>query len=267
MRGSVKLIILGDVVAKIGRQAVADVLPRWGKKYKADAVIANVENLAHGKGITKKTLAELKEAGVAAFTGGNHLWRKHDPASDDIRGEFSVACPANDPRTIPPLRWQTIKTKGGTLFILSLEGQLAMHDEGLTSPFIAFDSLYAEMGTPKMLIVDLHAELTSEKGAFGHYTDGRASVVYGTHTHIPTADTRILPDGTGFITDVGMTGSDDSVLGVEKHIIMKRFLGEKQTFEYPEQGPAWINAIFCELDPKTGHCTMIEQLQEKLIIK
>ncbi|MBI4091041.1 MAG: YmdB family metallophosphoesterase [Candidatus Komeilibacteria bacterium] len=262
----IKLILIGDVVAKLGRKVLAEILPMLQKKYKPDAVIANIENLAHGKGVTKKTLTELSELGVTAFTGGNHAWKKEDPTSDEIRGSFALALPANDPRTVALLASASLKVAGETLHIISLEGQLGMNEEGIGSPFLAFDQLYDGFGKPKLLLLDFHAEMTSEKGAMGFYADGRASVVYGTHTHIPTADARILAGGTGFITDIGMTGSNDSVLGVDKHVIIDRFLGNKKTFEYPESGPSWLNAIYCELDPKTGHCTMIKQVQEYLTI-
>lgn len=262
----IKLILIGDVVAKLGRRVLAETLTALKKKYAPDAIIANIENLAHGTGVTKKTLTELSELGVAAFTGGNHAWKKEDPAGDEIRGNFALALPANDPRTVPQLASASLTVAGETLHIVSLEGQLGMNEEGIGSPFLAFDELYDRLGKPKLLLLDFHAEMTSEKGAMGFYADGRASVVYGTHTHIPTADARILSGGTGFITDIGMTGSNDSVLGVDKSIIIDRFLGNKKTFEYPEDGPAWLNAIYCELDPKTGHCTMIEQVQEYLTI-
>ena len=262
-----KLILIGDVVAKLGRRVLAQTLPALKKKYKPDAIIANVENLAHGSGVTKKTLTELSSLGISAFTGGNHSWKKDDPASDEIRGSFALALPANDPRTIPQLASSSLAIGKAALHIISLEGQLEMNEEGIGSPFLAFDQLYDQLGKPKLLLLDFHAELTSEKGAMGFYADGRASVVYGTHTHIPTADARILASGTGFITDIGMTGSNDSVLGVDKSVIIDRFLGNKKTFEYPEDGPAWLNAIYCELDPKTGHCTMIKQVQEYLTIK
>lgn len=262
----IKLILIGDVVAKLGRRVLAKVLPALQKKYKPDAIIANIENLTHGKGVTAKTLTELSELGITAFTGGNHAWKKEDPASDEIRGNFTLALPANDPRTIQPLSRQSIEVNGATLHILNLEGQLEMGEEGIENPFTTFDALYEKLGQPKLLLLDFHAEITSEKVAMGYYTDGRASVVYGTHTHVPTADARILAGGTGFISDIGMTGSNDSVLGVDKSIIIDRFLGIKKTFEYPEVGPSWLNAIYSELDPKTGHCTMIKQVQEYLTI-
>lgn len=266
MRGKIRLILIGDVVAKLGRKALRDTLREWQGKFKPHAVIANVENLAHGKGVTKKSLEELRIAGVTAFTGGNHVWQREDPLGEELHS-LNLALPANDPRTPETSQWISLPLGKEKLFVLNLLGQVMMPDATTENPFLTFDRLYNAMGKPHLLVVDLHAEVTSEKVAFGYYVDGRASVVYGTHTHIPTADTRTLAGGTGYITDIGMTGSNDSVLGVGKETIIKRFVhSEKLPFDYPENGPAWVNAIYCELDPATGRCISIKQIAKKFTI-
>ncbi|MDP2815866.1 MAG: YmdB family metallophosphoesterase, partial [Rectinemataceae bacterium] len=150
---TIKLLLIGDVVAKLGRHVLAEALPTLQKKYKPDAIIANVENLAHGKGVTVKTLRELSDLGISAFTGGNHAWKKEDPASDEIRGRFPIALPANDPRTIQPLASTSIEVAGETLHIINLLGQLEMGEEGIASPFSAFDTLYDRLGEPKFLLL------------------------------------------------------------------------------------------------------------------
>ncbi len=267
MPGNIRILILGDVVAKIGRRAVREILPLWKKKFAPDAIIANVENLAHGKGITESSLKELRDAGVTVCTAGNHVWHKEDPQKDSIRQILPIVLAANDSRTDAHARWHKLLLGNTELFVVNLQGQVFMADE-FENPFLVFDKLYDEMGRPKHLIVDLHAEATSEKVAFGYYADGRASLVYGTHTHIPTADERILPDGCGYITDCGMVGARESVLGVAKETIIKRFLGQgKEVFIFPENGPAWVNALLCELDEKTGKCIQLKRLAETIIIK
>lgn len=267
MRGKLTLLFIGDVVGRIGRRAVEETIPRLKKKYAPDCIIANVENLAHGKGVSENTLSEMKRAGIDAFTGGNHIWSKADPTDPAIQNIRPLAIPANDPRTPPEFQIQKIPCGASTLTLINLLGQFEMHDEGIANPYTTFDTLYEEAGNPPVCIVDFHAEATSEKVAFGFHADGRASVVFGTHTHIPTADERILPGGTGYITDVGMTGSNDSVLGVSKKVILDRFVnGGKATFEYPEVGPAWVNAVWCELDKNTGKCVKLERIQEHLTI-
>jgi len=268
MPNKISFILLGDIVGKIGRSVIHNVIPKWKTKYRPDAIIANVENLAHGKGITEKTLAEMQEAGITAFTSGDHAWKKQDPAATAELLDAKIALPSNHPSTPTDYRWQTAMVADQKVFVLNLLGQVFMTDVGAKNPFTHFDSVFEEMGKPKFLLVDLHAEATSEKVAFGYYTDGRASVVYGTHTHIPTADTRIMEKGTGYQTDVGMTGSNASVLGVDKDVILNRFLEtEKETFIYPESGPAWANGLYVELDAETGTCTKIQRIEEILTIK
>lgn len=263
----IKILFFGDIVGKIGRRAVAQIIPQWKTKYQPDIILANVENLAHGKGVTVKSLTEMKEAGIDAFTGGNHVWSKEDPNSTEITEQFSLALPANSPLTSADRRWKTIKIDNKELYLLNLLGQFQMEGTETTNPFIAFDEIYEAMGKPTLLLVDFHAETTSEKVAMGLFLNGRASAVLGSHTHIPTADARILNQGTGYITDLGMAGGQDTVLGVKSDIIINRFKGEHiGPFDWPENGPATISAIYLELDPSTGHCLQIEPLHATITV-
>ncbi|MFH0873924.1 MAG: TIGR00282 family metallophosphoesterase [Candidatus Komeilibacteria bacterium] len=263
---SLKIIFFGDVVGKLGRRAVITILPQWKKKYKPDLVIANVENLAHGKGITAKTLTELKTAGVTVFTGGNHVYGKEDPTDPELMANFSLALPANMIKTPDNLRYQKILSNQLELYVVNFLGQFQIESDGSTNPFLEFDKLYDELGRPKLLLLDFHAEATSEKVAFGLYCDGRASAIIGTHTHIPTADARILLGGSGYISDVGMVGGLNTVLGVKADIIINRFKGETTSFDWPENGEAIINAVYLELDSKTGHCLQITPLQANITV-
>ncbi len=267
MPANIKVLVIGDIVAKLGRSVMQQVLPELKEELQPDLIIANVENLSHGKGVMLKHLQELKDLGVNVFTGGNHVWSKENPLDDSIRAIAPFSLPANDPRTTPPFRFQTISINSVQLTIMNLLGTFEMYNETITNPFVAFDELYEQLHQPKFLIVDFHAEATSEKNAFGFHCDGRASAVVGTHTHVPTADERILAGGTGYISDMGMTGSNDSVLGVAKNVIIKRFLGtEKLSFDYPNTGPAWLNGVSLELDANTGKCATIKRIQKTLTI-
>lgn len=264
---TIRVLILGDIVAKIGRAAATIAIKQWKKEFYPDLILGNIENLTHGKGVSAKALLEMRAAGLMIGTGGNHVWSKEDPNLDTITQALPLALPANDSRIGTSGRYQEHTVGQSKIIVLNLLGQAAMHDTTTANPFLYFDGFYEKMGKPKHLIVDFHTELTSEKVAFGYHVDGRASVVYGTHTHVPTADARILAGGTGYITDIGMTGSDDSVLGVSKEVIIKRFLGTaKDSFVYPESGPAQANAIFAELDEKKGTCKTIQQVAIKMAV-
>jgi metallophosphoesterase (TIGR00282 family) len=220
-----KILIFGDVVAKPGRKAIAAVLPQWKKEHAPDLVLANVENLAHGVGASAKTLAELTNAGVDVFTSGNHIWGKDVvPILDDPNG--MLLRPANYPPGNPGRGSTSLTVNGRTVVIINLLGRVFFR-ESVDCPFRTADALLSklvEVGPRPIMLVDFHAEATSEKIAMGHYLDGRVTAIYGTHTHIPTADARILPKGTAYITDVGMVGLRESIIGADKDSILKMFL-------------------------------------------
>jgi len=243
-----KILFFGDIVGKIGRRGVAKILPEWKELHQPDVVIANAENLAHGAGITKSTIEEMQTAGIDFFTSGNHVWDKH--IGDELLNAFNpiIIRPANfNNKAGIGLRELEINEK--KLLIINIQAQVFMHDE-VENPFHTMDTLLSEYA-PKnydAIFVDFHGEATSEKVSMGWHLDGRVSVLVGTHTHIPTADARILPDGTAYITDVGLNGARNSVIGVEKETVLNRFTkGEKTRFEYAEKGLCDINAVLVEV--------------------
>ncbi len=259
-----KILFFGDIIGKIGRQAIKKVLPELRKKYEPDLVIANVENLAHGKGVTEKTLKEMMEVNIDAFTSGNHIINKGDYKKILEDKNYPLVRPANYPPNVPGRQYLKIRHKNKNVYIINLIGRV-FFKENFDCPFRKFDELYKLLKLKKndIIIVDFHAEATSEKNAFGFYVDGRASAVLGTHTHIPTADEKILAGGTGYITDVGMTGPLDSVLGVKKEGILKTFLtqiGNKH--EMIETGKVVINAVIVEIDKKNGKCKNIKRIKK-----
>jgi len=258
-----KILFFGDIVGKIGRKAMAKALPELKEKYQPDVVIANVENLAHGKGVTAKTLTEVKEAGVDLLTSGNHVWKKEDVAKAICESGTCLVTPTNDPRTPKGQGYKVLKIGELKLFVVNLLGRVFINEEDLRCPFKEIDQILGEQNTKDFnaIIVDLHAEATSEKIAMGWYLDGKISAVLGTHTHVPTADYKILPQGTGYVTDVGMVGPVESVLGVKKDIIIEKFLTDSAiVFKIPEAGEVEINAIYLEIDDKTKFATKIEKV-------
>jgi len=262
------VLFLGDIVGKIGRAAVKQSLASLKKKYQPDIVLANVENLAHGKGITAKTLTEMKGAGIDGFTSGNHVWKKEEIGPAVLASGVKLATPANDPRTPEKGGFIELAVGSKKLLVVNLLGRVYMSEEDLRCPFKEIDSILSgRMDFSGPVIVDLHAEATSEKVAMGWYLDGRVAGVLGTHTHIPTADCKILPRGTAYVTDVGMVGPVDSVLGVKKELIIEKFLTDGPiVFKMPETGAVEINAVFLEIDEATNLATRFEKVQQTVEI-
>ena len=261
-----KLLFIGDIVGKIGRLAVAAILPDLLSEHKPDLVIANVENLAHGKGITAKTLTEILDAGVDVCTSGNHILNKPEGRELLAAVGTKVIRPANFPTQSPGQGELLVQIARERLLIVNLVGQVFMKEGATyTNPFTGLDAILDAHKDQDLagIFVDFHAEVTSEKVAMGWYADGRVSAVVGTHTHVPTADQRILPDGTAYITDVGMTGARDSVIGMEREPIVARFAsGETGTGPagIPESGAVVLNAVLVELDPASRKALRIERL-------
>lgn len=256
----------------MGRRSLTAILPELRREYRPDVVLANAENLAHGLGMTERTFQEVIDAGVTLLTGGNHVWDKPEGIEILRRPDPLVIRPANYPPGAPGVGWKTISVDGKMVLVVNLLGRVMMKDL-VDNPFRAFDATLTEAalagnGTEApIVIVDFHGEITSERNAFGWYADGRASIVYGTHTHIPTADQRILPKGTAFVTDVGMTGGRDTVLGVDPATaIPQHVTGIGRRFLWPESGVAWIHAILADVDASTGRATHIERLYREVTI-
>ena len=252
-----KLLFVGDVVGGIGRRTMAALLPDLVDQHRPDFVVVNGENAAGGVGITEKTARELLELGADAITLGNHAYR-HREAYDFLDREQRVVRPANYPKGSPGRGHTVVERDGMRLGVVNLSGMVFM--EAVRSPFSEVDALLAELGDRvDALVVDMHAEATSEKVAMGWHVDGRATAVLGTHTHVPTADARVLPGGTAYVTDVGMTGPRGGVIGVKREQAIERFLTLTHVrFETSADDP-WLNAVLIEADGE-GRATSIEQL-------
>lgn len=243
-----KVLFIGDIIGRLGRQALKDLVPELRKKHRLDLVVANIENLAHGKGVTKSTFAEVSDIGIDAFTGGNHTW-KHQEVIELLKSDsHRLIRPANYPPGAPGRGYclQTINQQ--RVLIINLIGRVFMRQQ-YDDPFRSFDDILAKNTDVDAVIVDFHAEATSEKKAFGWYADGRATLVAGTHTHVPTADAEILPNGLGYVTDVGMVGPRVSVLGVDKTEIIASFLTQLPVkHKMVEQGEVVFNSVLAEIN-------------------
>jgi len=265
-----KVLMFGDVVGRIGRKALKEIVPKWKKKYDPDLVIANAENLAHGKGVTPKTLREAIEAGVDFFTTGNHAFKNKAgiKAYDDPEFRDIIIRPSNYPTKVPGKGHKLFEVGTKKVLVINLNGQIGFR-ESFDSPFLAIDKIIHKYVADKPItIIDFHTETTSEKVAFGLYVDGRVSAVLGTHTHVPTADAKILPKGTGYISDIGMVGEENSVLGVKNSVILNNFLTQMpQMHEFAESGPCEVNAVYFEINNRNKKCEKIEHLSKVVNIR
>jgi metallophosphoesterase (TIGR00282 family) len=254
---AVKLLFIGDVVGGIGRRTMASLLPGLRDEHRPDFVVVNGENAAGGVGITEKTARELLELGADAITLGNHAYRHRD-VYEFLDREGRIVRPANYPRGSPGRGHTVVERDGVRLGVVNLCGMVFM--QAMRSPFSEVDALLAELrDATDAVLVDMHAEATSEKVAMGWHLDGRATACLGTHTHVPTADARVLPGGTAYVTDVGMTGPRGGVIGVKREQALERFLTLTQVrFETSKEDP-WLNAVLVEADGD-GRATSIEQL-------
>ena len=261
-----KILFFGDVMGSIGRKALQKEIPSLKKKYQADLIVLNAENLAHGKGVTEKILKQMQEAGVDFFTSGNHVYSKGNTREIFASSEFNIIAPANDPRTPQGSGYQLIKFGKNSIIMLNLLGKTFIDEQNIKCPFKTLDKLLKETKKYQAdyTILDFHAEATSEKVAMGHYADKRIDAVLGTHTHIQTNDARKLPGGTLYITDIGMVGAQESVIGVDKEIIIDKFLNDsKIIFDIPLTGKVIINAVLLELNKKSSK---IKVIKEKTVI-
>ena len=270
-----KILFFGDITGEPGRKAVKKVLPQLISDHQPDLILANVENLAHGKGVTIKTLEELIRAGVNGFTGGNHIFSKRDIGDEALVKHSNILVrPANIPDTYAGSSAVLIETKKGRVLIGNFMGQVFMekqfHDP-IESPFEKIiDWLNRnQQGQLAATIIDFHAEATSEKIAFGHFLDGKVSAVLGTHTHVPTADSKVLAGGTAYITDVGMCGAADSVLGVKKELSLERFLTKNHVaFDIPEDAlKAEVSYVMITVDEATAKATEIKAVHTVVDLK
>lgn len=255
------VLFIGDIIGALGRRATRQLLPQLKEKYAPDLILANAENSAHGYGITEKIYRELLEMGVDALTMGNHVWDKKE-LGRDIENYTRLVRPANYPPGTPGNEYVIVEAAGVKVGILNLLGRTFM--QCLDCPFKAAERLLPKIKeSSQVIIVDMHAEATSEKCAMGFFLDGKATAVIGTHTHVMTADDRILPGGTAYISDAGMVGALDSIIGMDREQILKRFLTQMpEKFEPTEMGKAIFNAVLIKIDPKTGKAKEIKKIIE-----
>jgi len=256
-----KILTIGDIFGRAGRNAVFEWLERHRDEY--DLIIANGENASHGRGISKPVFEELTNAGIDGFTLGNHSWGCPDVVTI-MRYNDNICRPANFEGDVAGKGSMVITAKNGVkVGVINLIGRTYMQSAAKSPFYVADSEIEALSGRCDIIIVDFHAEATSEKIAFGYYLDGRVSAVFGTHTHVQTADAKVLPKGTGYITDIGMTGPSVSVLGVEKSIIVSRFLGGMpKKFEVAESNPQFCGAVF-EIDEKTKKTVKVTRIYEE----
>jgi metallophosphoesterase (TIGR00282 family) len=264
-----KILFIGDIVGKIGRRAVAKILPGLRKKYKIDYVIANAENSAHGSGITEKVIKELEDAGIDYFTSGDHAFKKN--GLPELSEKHPLLRPANVAASVPGRGFTVIEKKDKAILLINLIGQVGMK-MNFENPFYKLDEILAnnDLHTKKLsaIIVDMHAETTSEKVAFGHYADGRVTAICGTHTHIMTADAKITRKGMAYISDTGMVGAAEGCLGVDKENIIKTFLTQvKYPHVIPEKGKAIFNAVLITINGKTAKASAIKPITKFINIK
>lgn len=262
----IRLLYIGDICGKPGREAVANILPDLRKTLKADIVAVNIENLAHGRGATVETVREIMSYGVDFMTGGNHIWRRSD-FEELLDGEFPVIRSVNYPDDIPGKGYQLVDLgkKGSILFVL-VQGRTFMQDQVTTDMLRPIDAVlkkYKEEDV-KGIVVEIHAEATSEKISTALYLDGRVSAVLGTHTHVPTADERILPKGTAFITDIGMVGTMESSLWVKVEITQQQMkYPYAPPYDIAEAGKRRFDAVLVEIESDCKS-TNIERIHKVL---
>ena len=260
-----KVLFLGDVFGKPGRQAVQRLVPRLIARDGVDLVVANAENSASGIGVTPDSAEELLAAEVNLLTSGNHIWAKRDIVPYLERPGSLLLRPANYPPGTPGRGRAIVATPDGRrLGVVNVEGRVFMRP--LEDPFrvalAEVEALRAEGVTA--ILVDVHCEATSEKNAMGWFLDGKVSAVLGTHTHVQTADARVLPGGTAFVTDVGMCGPWDSIIGVRKELVIERFLSSRPVSFEPAKRDVWLQGALIDVDDATGRARSITRVQEKM---
>lgn len=255
-----RVLILGDVMGRPARRVVRDLVPSLIQKEEIDLVVANAENSAGGMGVDIKSAKELLSAGVQVLTSGNHIWKKKEiyPFLDE---QESLIRPANFPSGAPGKGWCVWQHNGLRALVINVQGRVFMPNH-VDDPFRCVDEILKQQGSQsRVIIVDMHAEATSEKYAMGWYLDGRVSLVFGTHTHVQTADERILPAGTAYITDVGMCGPFDSVIGMEKETVIRGFITQlPRQFEVAQDNVV-LQGVIADIDEENGKAKAIRRLR------
>lgn len=253
-----KILFVGDIIGETGRNAAAKIIPDLRRQYQVELCIANGENAAAGLGITPKVAEQLFSLGIDVLTSGNHIWDKKEVEAY-IPQEPRLLRPANYPPKVPGKGSYLFQAEKSTVAVLNLSGRIFLPP--LDCPFQTADRILpALQAVTPLIIVDLHAEATSEKAALAWYLDGRVSAIIGTHTHVPTADERILPKGTAFITDVGMVGAKDSIIGMQPESALEKFLTQMPKKFQVAVGAPRFDAVLLTLDEVSGKALGIERI-------
>lgn len=258
--GLIRILCVGDVVGVTGRTMFQKHIDGLRKKYAIDGIIVNGENSAHGRGISSRIVRFFKHNGVNVITSGNHIWYNKEIYSY-LASATDLLRPANYPRSAPGIGVTTFECAGHVVGVINVQGRVFMRDN-IDCPFRAAESALSFLQhKTNTIIIDFHAEATSEKMALAYFLDGKISGLFGTHTHVQTADERILPNGTAYISDVGMVGSLNSMLGMKKEQIIEHFLTQLPVkFVIEHSAPVLLNAVVMEIDTQTGHATKIERI-------
>jgi metallophosphoesterase (TIGR00282 family) len=259
---SLNVLCIGDVFGEPGRKALAHFLPRLRAELEVDLVVANVENAAAGFGVTPSLARGFLGGGIDVMTSGNHIWDRKEIIEYIVK-ENLLLRPANYPAGTPGVGSVVVKAGAHRVGVLNLQGRVFMSP--IDCPFATADAEVARLrAETSIIVVDMHGEATSEKQAIGWYLDGRVSAVVGSHSHVQTADERLLPGGTAFLTDLGITGPFDSVIGVDKELAIQRFrTGMPNRFE-PATGRARVQGALVRIDPESGRAVAIERVQREL---
>jgi metallophosphoesterase (TIGR00282 family) len=255
-----RILILGDVVGRPARRAVRDLVPAIIQRESIDLAVANAENAAGGMGVDVKSAQELFSSGIHVLTSGNHIWKKKEIFSYLDEHSYLLR-PANYPEGAPGRGWCEWQKNGLKALVINVQGRVFMPNH-VDDPFRAVDRILEKHGHySRVVIVDMHAEATSEKNAMGWYLDGRASAVFGTHTHIQTADERVLPNGTAYITDLGMCGPFDSIIGIERDVVINGFLTQlPRKFEVAQENVV-LQGVIVDIDQSNGKAREIRRLR------
>jgi len=264
-----KILFLGDIVGKPGREIIKKILPTFIKEKKIDFVIANSENAAHGKGVTTSILKELQDAGVDAFSGGDHSFDDKNTLDEVYSGEFPIVRPANYSQSAPGFGFGIYKKGGNKILLINLIGRVFMKMD-YECPFLELDKILANFARQKFsaIIIDIHAEATSEKNAMFHYANSRVSAVLGTHTHIMTADESVSKEGTAYATDIGMCGYNEGCIGIKKEGVIETFLTQlKASHEIPDVGKSILNGVLLDINPKTKKTKKITLIKKYYTVK
>jgi metallophosphoesterase (TIGR00282 family) len=257
---AMRVLILGDVMGRPARRAVRALVPSLVQKEEVDLVVANAENSAGGMGVDVKSAKELFGAGVHILTSGNHIWKKKE-IYPFLNERDDLIRPANFPAGAPGKGWCVWQQNDVRALVINLQGRVFMPNH-VEDPFRCVDEILQKHGRNiPLVIVDMHAEATSEKNAMGWYLDGRASIVYGTHTHVQTADERILPGGTAYITDLGMCGAMDSIIGMEKEPVIRGFISQLPRQFEVAQDNVMLQGVIVDIDKRTGKARDVRRLR------